>query len=289
MVARSADQVYALDDNKHTLSKNMALSLAKKRSGAKGHGIFSFEQWSMIENALSFGQAVLGATAVFLFLVSFQVADTYQAAVTMSGTVNFIAAYHYYRLRESWLAAFDVQYKEEVGEFAVVPTGRPFNEAYHYADWLVTVPLLLIELILVMTPEETTFKMATLGVSAWLMVLFGFAGEVRNDPMRRWVCFVLSCIPFTYILYELTVGLGEATERMEGHIQNLIVAARTLTVISWLIYPVVYVIKGLRVSGATAATLQALGFTVADIVAKSGYGVLIWRIAVEQTKVQHKA
>ena len=35
-------------------------------------------------------------------------------------------------------------------------TGVPFNDTYRYMDWLLTVPLLLIEILLAMKLDEAT-------------------------------------------------------------------------------------------------------------------------------------
>merc|ERR1712063_173350 len=47
-------------------------------------------------------------------------------------------------------------------------TGIPFNDAYRYVDWFLTVPLLLIEIVLVMklSEAETFSRCVTLGVSS---------------------------------------------------------------------------------------------------------------------------
>ena len=37
-----------------------------------------------------------------------------------------------------------------VGDYELTSSGEPFNEAYRYVDWLLTVPLLLVELLCVM-------------------------------------------------------------------------------------------------------------------------------------------
>merc|ERR1712006_52284 len=59
-------------------------------------------------------------------------------------------------------------------------TGQPFNDAYRYMDWLLTVPLLLMELVLVMKVEEKEAqqKSATLGAAAALMILLGLAQKM---------------------------------------------------------------------------------------------------------------
>ena len=85
---------------------------------------------------------------------------------------RFIATYHYFRIFNSWNDAFDVRFDAKKDDYAVQLTGAPFNDAYRYVDWLLTVPLLLIELILVMglPAEETASKAWSLGVASAMMV-----------------------------------------------------------------------------------------------------------------------
>lgn len=73
-----------------------------------------------------------------------QVAPAYRTALTFTGLVTFIALYHYVRIFNSWDASFTVVSGQ------IKDSGIKFNDAYRYVDWLLTVPLLLIELILVM-------------------------------------------------------------------------------------------------------------------------------------------
>merc|ERR1712060_559153 len=124
-------------------------------------------------------------------------------------------------------------------------TGVPFNDAYRYMDWLLTVPLLLIEILLVMKLDDATFnaKAKSLGVGSALMIVSGYYGEltVTGDLTPRWVCWGLSMSFFLYIVYELLVGLSaainsEADPVVKGKIQS----AQLMTVVSWCTYPVVY-------------------------------------------------
>ena len=89
-------------------------------------------------------------------------------------------------------------------------SGKPFNDAYRYVDWLLTVPLLLIELILVMQlPEgESGPKMWKCGVFSGLMVAIGYPGEIGNDPSARLGYCIAALVPFMYVLYELPAREG---------------------------------------------------------------------------------
>ena len=103
-------------------------------------------QYQAVYNVLSFALASMMATTLYLWFRMFAVKDQYQSAVCISGLVTFIAAYHYVRIFNSWVGAY------EYSTDAIDPklTSVPFNDAYRYMDWFLTVPLLLIEIILVM-------------------------------------------------------------------------------------------------------------------------------------------
>merc|ERR1711870_153505 len=118
-------------------------------------------------NALSFGIASMGAGTIFYWMQIPQVAKQYRTALNITGLVTAIATYHYIRIFNSWVDAFTIANKDG-GDYVVKLSGAPFNDAYRYVDWLLTVPLPLIELILVMKlPKEETVKLGwTLGLAS---------------------------------------------------------------------------------------------------------------------------
>merc|ERR1719399_2581092 len=151
------------------------------------------------------------ATTLFLWMRVPHIIGKYQTALIISGLVTFIAAYHYMRIFNSWVEA----YHYSVGKTDPELTGVPFNDAYRYMDWLLTVPLLLIEILLVMKldPETYSSKAKTLGIGSALMIVSGYYGElvITGDLTPRWMCWFLSMCFFLYIVYELLVGLSDAT------------------------------------------------------------------------------
>merc|ERR1719413_175479 len=168
-------------------------------------------QYQAVYNTLSFSLASMMATTVYLWFRSTAVRDKFRSAVLISGLVTFIAAYHYMRIFNSWVEA----YKYSAGKPGPKLPGVPFNDAYRYMDWLLTVPLLLIEILLVMKLDDKTYssKAWTLGAGSALMIVSGYYGElvVTGDLTPRWVCWALSMCFFLYIVYELLVGLSAAT------------------------------------------------------------------------------
>ena len=239
-------------------------------------------QYSFVYNAFSFTFATMAAATLFLWFGRSQVAPAYRTALTVSGLVCAIAAYHYWRIFESWAGAYEV--KDRI----LSMTGFAFNDAYRYVDWLLTVPLLLIELILVMrlTEAETSSKCLRLGFAAALMIILGYPGEVADDNATRALWGTLSSIPFIYIVWELFKGLGGSIERQPENVRELVKTARLVTFASWGFYPIVYMIPYTDLGGATVETAVQIGYTVADIVAKAGVGIMIYVIAVRKSAAE---
>lgn len=240
-------------------------------------------QYSLVYNAFSFTFATMAATTLFLWFGRAQVGPAYKTALTISGLVCAIAAYHYFRIFESWAEAYVVK------DGVISVTGVAFNDAYRYVDWLLTVPLLLIELILVMrlTQSETISKSIKLGSAAALMVILGYPGEIAADNSTRFLWGTLSSIPFLYIVWQLFSGLGAAIERQPESVRGLVKQARLLTFASWGFYPIVYMIPYTSLSGPAVSVGVQVGYTIADLVAKAGLGVLIYLIAVRKSELEY--
>merc|ERR1711896_68278 len=150
-------------------------------------------------------------------------------------------------------------------------------------DWLLTVPLLLIEILLVMKLDPATYseKAKTLGVGSALMIVSGYYGElvVTGDLTPRWVCWFLSMSFFLYIVQELMVGLSEATNKESAEVAGKIRTAQIMTVISWCTYPVVYLFPMLGISAASSVVSIQVGYCASDIISKCGVGIVIYQIS----------
>jgi bacteriorhodopsin len=245
-------------------------------------------QYNTVYNTLSFSLASMMATTMYLWFRSFAVKDKYQSAVLISGLVTFIAAYHYIRIFNSWVEAYEWPAPGAGNHSGLIITGVPFNDAYRYMDWLLTVPLLLLEILLVMKlePAELNSKGWTLGLGSALMIVSGYYGELTmtGDLTPRWICWFLSMCFFLYIVYELMVGLATATgletdEVVKGKIKN----AQLMTVISWCTYPVVYLFPMLGLGGTEAVVAVQVGYCVSDIISKCGVGLLIYQITAAKS------
>lgn len=238
-------------------------------------------QYELVGNFFSFAIAAMAAATAFLWLNRSQVSKKFRPAITISGLVTFIALYHYFRIYESWTGAYTIV----DGELVESATGL-FNNAYRYVDWLLTVPLLLIELILVMglSKAATVSKAVRLGSLAAIMVILGYPGEISDASGTRWLWWSLAMIPFLWIVFELFSGLKASIASQPESARGLVNSARWLVILSWAFYPIVFVFPMLGLSGGTATTAVEVGYSIADVVAKAVFGILIYLIAVRKSE-----
>lgn len=232
-------------------------------------------QYSLVSNMLSLAVAAMIASFVFFVLSRQQLSFAYRPAMIMSSLVVVIAGYHYFRIYNSWHDAF------HLANGAYVPTGQPFNDAYRYVDWLLTVPLLCAELVAVMNLKSGVRGplMAKLVVAAALMIGLGYPGEVASENTTRMVWGLLSTVPFLYILYALWSELSKAASGESTEVKVLLRNTRLLLLGTWGFYPIAYLMPLVGVSGANATVSLQVGYSLADILAKCGYGVMIYAIA----------
>jgi bacteriorhodopsin len=229
--------------------------------------LLSDTQYTVVSGFLSLGFAAMLATTIYLYLSQARVLPKYRQAIVISGTVTLIALYHYWRIYDSFNAA-------HAGT-------EVFNEAYRYVDWLLTVPLLLMEAIAVLALPAARRKSLTarLVPASAAMIILGYPGEVSADMMTKGIWGALSSIPFFYILYILFVELTKTLETQPAEVAATVKRLRLLLVATWGVYPISYLLPMIGVDGANAFVGRQVGYTVADILAKCLFGLTIYKIA----------
>ena len=209
--------------------------------------------------------ALVAATA-FFFLERDRVAGKWKTSLTVSGLVTLIAAVHYFYMRDVWASS---------GES---PT------EFRYIDWLLTVPLLMIEFYLVLSAVTKVpagvFWRLLIGTVA--MLGFGYAGE--TGAMNASVGFWLAMAGWAFIIWE--IFKGEASQINAGlantNVQGAYKAMLLCVTVGWSIYPIGY-FMGYMGGGADPATLNIV-YNLADFVNKIGFGVIIWAAAVADSE-----
>jgi bacteriorhodopsin len=193
----------------------------------------------------------------------------------MSSMVTFIAGYHYLRIFDSF------KHASEGGKVLLDGSQDAFNEAYRYVDWLLTVPLLLVEVIavLALAKEVSRSLIMRLVPASAAMIALGYPGEISSDQNTQVLYGVLSTLPFIYILYVLFVELGKSLDRQPAGVAETIGRLRLLLIATWGVYPIAYIFNIVGDATASSFVTVQVGYTIADILAKCVFGLTILKIA----------
>jgi len=232
-------------------------------------------QWNLVYNVFSFGLVSMLACTIYTLVSQQRVLAKYRNALVMSSMVTFIAGYHYLRIFDSF------KHASEGGKVLIDGSQNAFNEAYRYVDWLLTVPLLLVEVIavLALAKEVSRSLIMRLVPASAAMIALGYPGEISNDQNTQVLYGVLSTLPFLYILYVLFVELGKSLDRQPEGVAATIGRLRLLLIATWGVYPISYILG----MGGDATAQQfvgvQVGYTIADILAKCVFGLTILKIA----------
>ena len=234
-------------------------------------------QFGILYNIFSFGLISMLACTVYTLVSQSRVLPKYRGALVMSSMVTFIAGYHYWRIFNS----FEDSYAN--GAVAVGTGKGTFNEGYRYVDWILTVPLLLVEVIAVLglAKAAASSLINRLVPASAAMIALGYPGEISSDNNTKVIFGVLSTIPFLYILYVLFVELSKSLDRQPAGVAATVGRLRLLLIATWGVYPIAYLlpILGQSATDPDAFVNRQIGYTIADVLAKCVFGLTILKIA----------
>ena len=232
-------------------------------------------QWNLVYNVFSFGLVSMLACTVYTLVSQQRVLAKYRNALVMSSMVTFIAGYHYLRIFDSF------KHASEGGKVLLDGSQNSFNEAYRYVDWLLTVPLLLVEVVavLALAKEVSRSLITRLVPASAAMIALGYPGEISNDQNTQVLYGVLSTLPFIYILYVLFVELGKSLERQPAGVAETVGRLRLLLIATWGVYPIAYIFNIVGDASASSFVTVQVGYTIADVLAKCVFGLTILKIA----------
>jgi bacteriorhodopsin len=236
-------------------------------------------QYDTVYNLLSLAIASLGFTGLYLLLSQRRVLPRYRNAIVVSAMVCFIATYHYIRIFDNFRESYVTEAQGGAGTYIL--TNIPFNEGYRYVDWFLTVPLLLVETIAVLALTRAAAKplLTKLVIASGLMIALGYPGELTTDLAPRLFWGTASTIPFLYILYVLFVELSKSLDRQPPEVRGTVAKLRIMLVGLWGVYPIAYLMPVIGFDGPEAFVLRQAGYSLADILAKAAFGLVIYKIA----------
>ena len=213
--------------------------------------------------------AMFAATVFFLY-EGMNVKSSWRVSLLVVGLVTLIATVHYYYMREHWV---------NTGESPIV---------YRYIDWLLTVPLQMIEFYLILVAaglavSSNVFWRLLLGTL--VMLLGGYAGE--NGWVSPTLGFVIGMAGWIFIVFEIFRGESSVAASKSESVKYAFRAMGLIVVVGWSIYPIGYIFGLLTpMIGLGTVNINFLNITynLADFVNKILFGLIIWNAAIKDTK-----
>ncbi len=210
--------------------------------------------------------AMLGASVFFFFEMG-NAEKKWKTSLLISGLITFIAAVHYYYMRDYNLATGDS------------PT------FFRYVDWTLTVPLMCVEFYLITKKSGAKLSLLWKLIFASLfMLVTGYIGEaIYPTEKQSWVWGFVSGVAYFYIVY--LVWFGEVAKLASNAGPAVAKANKTLAwfvLVGWAIYPIGYIagteggLFGMRIWEGLSLDIV---YNIGDAVNKIGFGLTIYALS----------
>ena len=208
--------------------------------------------------------AAMVAATYFFTVERDRAVGKWKTSLTVAAMVTGIAAIHYFYMRGVWV------------ETGASPT------VFRYVDWLLTVPLQIVEFYLILAAIAVVRAALfwKLLIASVVMLVGGYLGEI--GAMSYWIAFAIGMAGWLYIIYEIFIGEASQISASQGTEASKIAfnALRLIVTVGWAIYPIGYILG----AGSDGSANLNLIYNLADFVNKIAFGVVIWVAATNSSE-----
>ena len=199
------------------------------------------------------------------------VSASWRTSITVAGLITGIAFINYMYMRGIWVQTGDTK------------------TLYRYIDWLITVPLQMVEFYLILAairkvPSGIFWRLL---IGSLVMVIGGYSGEAGYLHSRM-LGFIIIMAGWIYLLYEIFSGEAGRVAAKSGNKTFLTAfsALRMIVTVGWSIYPLGYVF-GYLIGSIDINSLNVI-YNLVDFINKIVFGLVIWSVAIRSTGARSK-
>jgi len=260
--------------------------------GAEGG--FTEMAYQMSAHVLTLGYAIMLASLLYFILTMKTVSPKYRISSVLSVVVMVSAFLLLFVQANNWTSAFT--FDASSGVYVLSGDADLFNNGYRYLNWLIDVPMLLFQILFVVTLTKSNFSSIRNGFwfSGTAMIVTGYIGqfyEVTN-PTVFFIWGAISTVFFFHILILMKRVITEGQEGAPAQAQKYLGTIWKLFLFSWMLYPGAYLMPYLFSFGLepalseSAVVARHITYTVADVSSKVIYGILLTLTAQEMSKAE---
>ncbi len=247
--------------------------------------------FQMVAHVLTVGYAVMFAALIYFILTIKTVQPKYRTTAVLSVVVMVSAGLLLFIQAQNWINAFS--FDAEQGRYFLADGAALFNNGYRYLNWLIDVPMLLFQILFVVTLTRSKFSSVRnrFWFSGTLMIVTGYIGQYYEVTSLFWFAFwgTISTIFFIDILITMRKVIKEGSEGIPADAKRYLGYIWVIFLFSWMLYPGAYLMPYLIPPGLEPALTglaseaavvgRQLTYTVADVTSKVVYGVLLTIVA----------
>lgn len=250
---------------------------------------FSIMQFHIVSHTLTLWFAVMLAALFYFAFTYATVLPKYRKSSALSIVVMVSAFLILYSQYGSWVNNFSF---DPATNMYVKNPDTLFTNGYRYLNWLIDVPMLLLQLTFVATLTAAIAWKARVGfvISGSLMILTGYMGqfyEVADDRMWFWIWFVVSCGFFLHVYYLLyqVISWAKQDKKLGKDGAKMLTTIWYIFLFSWMLYPIAYLMPVI-LNTADGVVIRQIIFTIADVTSKVVYGIFLMQLATIKSKAE---
>jgi len=250
-------------------------------------------QYELVSHVLTLGYAAMAAALFFFILTKNDSSQKYRPSNVLSVVVMVSAAILLFMQQQSWQDAFTLNAARDT----YVSTNQLFTNGFRYLNWLIDVPMLLIQILFVAGIAGLAFKkyFIQFASSGVLMIITGYIGQFfepgrDSENIVMWIVWgLISTVFYVFVLILITQVIKEGKQNMKNSSGlELFSFILPLFYVAWTIYPVAYMMPVLATFDVEllglGLVLQQVIYTIADISSKIIYGVILTIVATRRSK-----
>jgi bacteriorhodopsin len=244
----------------------------------------SVEAFEIVGHFLTLGYAAMAAALLYFVLTKNDNMPKYRMSSVLSVVVMTSALLLLFAQKQSWTNA----YMFTGSAYALRDGAELFTNGYRYLNWLIDVPMLLIQILFVagIAGAARVKYITKFSFAGSLMIVTGYIGQFYepgriNQNLAAWLIWgFISTLFFIWVLVLITRVIKEGKANMQGsRAQRIFGSILPLFYVSWFLYPGAYLMPFLLSLGVAdyefTIVAQQMTYTVADITSKVIYGAML--------------
>ncbi len=254
---------------------------------------FTEMAYQMVAHTLTLGYAVMLAGLFYFILTIKSVSPKYRISSVLSVVVMVSAFLLLYAQANNWTSSF--VFDKETGLYFLGEGADMFNNGYRYLNWLIDVPMLLFQILFVVSLKRSKFS--SIRNQFWFsgagMIITGYIGQFYEvtDISTFAIWGAISTAFFVHILILMHRVIKEGKEGIPAKAAKVLGSIWVLFLISWMLYPGAYLMPHLLgIEGGffneSGVVGRQITYTMADVGSKVIYGVMLTQVAQIMSKAE---